>query len=66
MVLVEKITSDMYFYIHTVALSTWSHVGGVQKNPYATPKQKPKNVAKPKSNRCLKQSCGEFKTAAPT
>ena len=43
-----------------------THVGGVKKNSYATPKQKRKNVAGKKRTRHPTKTCGGIKTATPT
>jgi hypothetical protein len=52
----------MLVHTHTAAVSTWSHVGHVEKNPYTTPHQALKTIAKAKQNLPLRQSCGCRKT----
>jgi hypothetical protein len=42
---VLKKTNDTCFYNYNLALSTWSHVELVHKNPYPTTQQAQKNVA---------------------
>jgi hypothetical protein len=63
---VKKKINSAYFHIHTATDSTWSHAGHVQKNASATPKQALKNVATPKSDLNLNQSCGSRKKFSPT
>ncbi|MCL4429528.1 MAG: hypothetical protein M1167_02130 [Chloroflexi bacterium] len=65
-ILVEKKAVDTCFYINTETVSTWSHVGHVEKNQYPTPKQTLKSNATAKWSFFLLQSCGKFKTAEPT
>jgi hypothetical protein len=66
LILVEKKAVDTCFHIHTVAVSTWSHVGRVEEIAYPTTEQALKNVATPKSSRPQLQSCGNFRIATPT
>jgi hypothetical protein len=66
MFFVGKKTVDMYVHIHILSVSTWSHVEGVEKNASLTTRQTRKNVAKPKSNRPVLLSCGNFRGNLPT
>ncbi len=66
LILVEKKTNDTCIHIHTVAVSTWSHVWRVEKIAYATPKQAPKNVAATKSNRPNCRHVAPYKPPSPT
>jgi hypothetical protein len=63
---VEKKANDSCFHIHAETISTWSHVGRVEKNAYPTTKQTQKNGATTKSRLLLKQYYGTLKTATPT
>jgi len=65
-ILVQKKTNDTCFHIHTATASTWSHAGHVKKNAHPTPKQTQKNVATPKSDLNLKQTCGSPKKFTAT
>ncbi|MCL5876374.1 MAG: hypothetical protein M1540_01000 [Candidatus Bathyarchaeota archaeon] len=47
----EKKGVDTWFHIRMVAVSTCFYVERVKKNPYATPKQKPKHSPNPKRKR---------------
>lgn len=58
MILVNAKAVSTCPHIHTAAASTWSHVVLVEKNANATPKQKQKHIANPKSKAILKQPCG--------
>jgi hypothetical protein len=54
------------FHTHTLAASTWSNAGHVEKNAYPTPKQKKKTIVKAERKHPLKPSCGTPQTATPT
>jgi hypothetical protein len=56
----------MYFHTHMAAVSTWLYVVLVVENSHATPKQKLKHNATPKSNAALLHSCGVPYAATPT
>jgi hypothetical protein len=63
---VAKRSVDTCFHIHIQPCSTWSHVGRVERNAYATPKQTLKNSANVECSGLLSKSCGNSKTATPT
>jgi hypothetical protein len=65
LVVAEK-NVGMQCHMHMAPDSTWFHAGLVEKNFRTTPIRVKRNVANPKQNLPLKQSCGCRKTAPPT